>query len=229
MIPKCGNRRVWHWAHHGERHCDPWWEETAWHIAWKNRFLPEWREIVHTAPDGERHIADVKLPDERVLEFQHSPIADAERQSREAFYRTLVWVVDGLRRKRDLKSFTRTLHATRDPFIFSGFEDECALLRDWVGRSVDVVFDFGERDEDIEEFNKPVLWHLFPDRYRRVFLAPIHVDTFISMLQTGEPLPRISPEPPRSLLMAQRSSGNRSPVEGFQQYLQRMKRRRPRL
>jgi competence protein CoiA len=45
MIPKCGELRAWHWAHHGERHCDPWWKETDWHIAWKDRFPSEWQEI----------------------------------------------------------------------------------------------------------------------------------------------------------------------------------------
>lgn len=74
MIPKCGERRVWHWAHRGERHCDHWWEpETEWHVAWKNRFPAEWQEISCPAENGEKHIADVKTPHGWVVEFQHSP------------------------------------------------------------------------------------------------------------------------------------------------------------
>lgn len=85
-----------HWAHLGRRNCDPWWEnETAWHRNWKNRFPEHCREICHTAPDGEIHIADIKTPTGIVIEVQHSGMTDAERLSRESFYGNLVWVVDG--------------------------------------------------------------------------------------------------------------------------------------
>lgn len=100
MVPKCGTLRVWHWAHQSKRRCDPWWEETEWHVVWKNRFPLDWQEIVQTGPGGELHIADVKLPNSCVLEFQHSPISETERQSREVFYKSMIWVIDGLRRKR---------------------------------------------------------------------------------------------------------------------------------
>lgn len=46
-------------------------------------------------PDGEIHRADIKSPTGIVIEIQHSPMTDAERQSREAFYGNLVWVIDG--------------------------------------------------------------------------------------------------------------------------------------
>src|SRR5882724_2105651 len=60
MVARCGDIRVWHWAHRSGRACDPWQEnETEWHRAWKDRFPAEWQEIVHRAEDGERHIADV--------------------------------------------------------------------------------------------------------------------------------------------------------------------------
>jgi hypothetical protein len=26
MTPKCGQLKVWHWAHRSTRSCDPWWE-----------------------------------------------------------------------------------------------------------------------------------------------------------------------------------------------------------
>lgn len=33
MVSKCGNVKVWHWAHKGRRMCDLWWEnETEWHV-----------------------------------------------------------------------------------------------------------------------------------------------------------------------------------------------------
>ncbi|MGH7024220.1 MAG: competence protein CoiA [Caulobacteraceae bacterium] len=96
MIAKCGPRILHHWAHAGRRNCDPWWEnETDWHRAWKNLFPEQCREISHTAPDGEIHRADIKTPTGIVIEVQHSAMTDLERQSREAFYGNLTWVIDG--------------------------------------------------------------------------------------------------------------------------------------
>jgi hypothetical protein len=95
-IAKCGPRILHHWAHHRLRDCDPWWEnETAWHREWKNKFPLECREVSHVAEDGEIHRADVKTPTGIVIEIQHSAMTDAERVSREEFYRNLVWVIDG--------------------------------------------------------------------------------------------------------------------------------------
>ena len=96
MIAKCGPRILHHWAHVGRRNCDPWWEnETEWHRAWKNSFPKGYREVSHTAPDGEIHRADIKTPTGIVIEVQHSAMTDVERQSREAFYDNLVWIIDG--------------------------------------------------------------------------------------------------------------------------------------
>lgn len=96
MVAKCGPRIMHHWAHASRRDCDPWWEnETQWHRDWKNLFPEECREQTRTAPDGEIHRADIITPTGIVIEFQHSAMTDAERQSREEFYQNLVWIVDG--------------------------------------------------------------------------------------------------------------------------------------
>jgi len=74
MIPKCGEKRVDHWAHKGKRVCDHWWEnETEWHRSWKNHFPKDWQE--QTEFDefdefGEKHIADIKTENGWVFEFQ---------------------------------------------------------------------------------------------------------------------------------------------------------------
>jgi hypothetical protein len=87
LVAKCGQHRVWHWAHRKSKDCDPWWEqETEWHRSWKNQFPVAWQEIGHTAQSGERHRADVKTESGLVLEFQHSALSEAERVSREEFY-----------------------------------------------------------------------------------------------------------------------------------------------
>ena len=108
VIARCGDIRVPHWAHKGRRNCDPWWEnETEWHRAWKNEFSPDWQEVIHTAQEGERHVADVKTETGMVIEFQHSHLKPEERVARETFYKKMVWVVDGTRRKRDATQFAK--------------------------------------------------------------------------------------------------------------------------
>jgi hypothetical protein len=149
MIAKCGEIKLWHWAHKGRRTCDTWWEnETEWHRAWKGQFPDAWQEVVHRATNGEMHIADVKTDQEWVIEFQHSYIKPEERRSRDSFYRKLVWIVNGVRRKTDQKQFLNALTrgkpigwASRIPKTFL---DECALLREWAGGPAPVFFDFGD-------------------------------------------------------------------------------------
>jgi competence protein CoiA len=218
LIPKCGERRARHWAHRGERHCDHWWEpETEWHVAWKNRFPAEWQEIVHRSGDGKMHIADVRTSHGRIIEFQHSRIEPAERRSREIFYRSMVWVVDGLARKRDQRSFFRTLYRLH-PTVFSGHEDECSLLRDWLGRPVEVFFDFGAREEDTAKFGAPVLWRLYPNAQRQVFLTPFPVAAFVEALHKGRAFPPL--DLPRVPVPR--------PLPGFARYLRHQEQSRAR-
>jgi competence protein CoiA len=96
MVSKCGTKILWHWAHYGRKHCDPWWEnETEWHRSWKACFPEEWREQVHFDEKGEKHIADVKTPSGTVLEFQNSAMPAQELAVREHFYGKLLWIVNG--------------------------------------------------------------------------------------------------------------------------------------
>jgi competence protein CoiA len=109
---KCGPRVIHHWAHARLKSCDPWWEnETAWHHEWKSIFPKECRERCYTAPDGEIHRADIVTPAGVVIEVQHSAMTDAERLSRELFYKNLVWVIDG----RSFKSNFDCYHLLPNP------------------------------------------------------------------------------------------------------------------
>ena len=102
LMARCGDLKIHHWAHKGNRTCDPWWEnETEWHRSWKGNFAKEWQEVVHIDETGEKHIADVKTQNGWVMEFQHSFLQKTERQSRNTFYKKMVWVVNGTRRKND--------------------------------------------------------------------------------------------------------------------------------
>ena len=109
LIAKCGTVKVNHWAHKGTRNCDPWWEnETEWHRLWKNNFPAEWQEIpLPDARTGEKHIADVRTSHGLIIEFQYSHLDPQERTSRELFYKTMVWIVDGTRCKRDYPRFLK--------------------------------------------------------------------------------------------------------------------------
>ena len=127
--------------------CDPWWEnETEWHRAWKRQFPDDWQEKVQYAEDGERHVADVKTEQGWVLEFQHSRIEPSEHRSRDAFYPRLVWVVDGLRRKTDLKQFQRAWESagmTTSRLMRRVSQEKCRLLQEWSASPGPVFLDFG--------------------------------------------------------------------------------------
>lgn len=153
MVAKCGLQRVWHWAHLKSKDCDPWWEqETEWHRSRKDQFPAAWQEIGHTALNGERHRADVKAEIGLVLEFQYSPLSEAERLSREEFYTSLVWVVHGHRRLRDWSKFFTSLsgplRVASGVSTFTIHRDDSALLRDWGKSRAPVYFEFGETQQD---------------------------------------------------------------------------------
>ncbi len=158
LIPKCGEIKLWHWAHHSKRDCDVWWEnETEWHRGWKNNFPIEWQEVIHYADDGEKHIADVKTKHNCVLEIQHSFISNNEKHSRNSFYPNIVWVVDGLRRKRDKNQFFKALDdgvkVLSSPLLIKILSDESRLVKEWGTSNAPVFFDFGEEKR---------IWWLLP-------------------------------------------------------------------
>lgn len=194
MVAKCGERRVWHWAHHAARNCDRWWEpETEWHRAWKNEFPADWQEIVQRADNGEKHIADVKTAHGLVVEFQHSYLRPDERRAREAIYRRMVWVVDGRRLKRSWQQFARALESgirvSAGPLTYKVWPAECALIREWVESRVPVFFDFGDANdaERSLRFGIPVLWYLLPkSTQHEAYLLPIPRANFVMALRTGE-------------------------------------------
>jgi competence CoiA-like predicted nuclease len=92
VLAKCGVIKVWHWAHIN-LDCDPWHEdETAWHIAWKERFPSRAIEVTI-----ENHRADLIL-NRTVWELQHSPISVLEIYQRQKFYMShgyqVQWIID---------------------------------------------------------------------------------------------------------------------------------------
>ena len=185
LIAKCGPEKINHWAHKGRRNCDQWWEnETDWHRSWKNNFPKEWQEVIHTDEEsGEKHIADVKTQAGWALEFQHSFLNPEERQSRNTFYPKLVWVVDGTRRKTDIKQFQNMLNEstrlpTNIPIIQGHFPDECRLLKEWHDSNALIFFDF----QEMSDTNQSILWFLFPKTPSGdAYLSPFSRVNFIEL------------------------------------------------
>jgi competence protein CoiA len=164
LVARCGEVNVNHWAHKGNRNCDSWSEnETAWHRSWKNCFPIDWQEVVQFDEKGEKHIADVMTPAGFVLEIQHSYLNPEERRARNAFYKKLVWVVDGTRRKTDIAQFQKAVEEStivwKEPLIRRvHFPEEVRLLKEWHGSNALVFFDFQGTDDKTQ----PKLWFLFP-------------------------------------------------------------------
>ncbi|TDG37055.1 competence protein [Pedobacter changchengzhani] len=70
--------------------------ETPWHRDWKLAFPKHYREISFLDETlNEIHRADVCTPCKTIIEFQNSPITLTELKSREAYYKNLIWVLNG--------------------------------------------------------------------------------------------------------------------------------------
>ena len=155
MIARCGEIKIHHWAHKGKLHCDKWWEsETQWHRNWKNYFPVEWQEIIHKDSNDEKHIADIKTPHGLVVEFQHSYISKEERDSRESFYKHMIWIVDGTRRKSDLnryKAGARYFNRSKMPNVVYVPYPEEVMPKEWSESKEIVIIDFNGESQNLQQ------------------------------------------------------------------------------
>ena len=180
VIPVCGDRVTHHWRHKTNQECDGWWEETPWHLGWKRCFPEAWWEKLQYAEDGEKHVADVKMPAGLVLEFQHSPISIEERLSRERFYKGMIWIVDGSRLKRPYTRFARAMPNWKHWRLGQGQAVEQAELvfpAEWSDRPVPVVFDWGVEGSDLLVWLDPLTSE---NRERQCF--KLDRDGFVKMM-----------------------------------------------
>lgn len=200
MIARCGELKVWHWAHKGRRNCDPWWEaETAWHRNWKAMFPSDWQEVIQFDEEtGEKHIADVKTSSRTVIEFQHSFIKPEERHAREKFYKHMIWVVDGTRLKNDFPRFQKAIPNWKEWLTRMRpihFPDEI-FPKVWISREVPVVFDWGMGNDFVwlhpRDTNEPqqLCWKLDRETLMK-FLTLNWTD--LTKIKSGPEQPRKSP------------------------------------
>ena len=193
LVPRCGSKKINHWAHKKSTHCDKWWEsETEWHRSWKNKFPQEWQEVVaFDKISGEKHIADIKTNYGIVYEFQHSYIKEEERISRENFYINMAWIVDGTRRKRDYIKF---LEAFEYGSIWNnGNNEELWILEngnnylptEWLNSRFPVYFDFkGLLTDSTNDLKREYLWCLLPIRGNNInILIKIARDVFVDCVK----------------------------------------------
>lgn len=155
VIAKCGQFKIHHWAHKSLKQCDPWWEnETDWHRQWKSYFPVSNQEVIFISPTGEKHIADIYLPDKKcVIEVQSYQIKPEEMKSREDFYNVMIWVVNGCKNEFDKYYFHLSVHEahTNDKLLRKiNWVGRSKLIARWSNTTKHVYFDFGES----------VLWHL---------------------------------------------------------------------
>jgi hypothetical protein len=197
VIAKCGKQRIHHWAHRTNKTCDNWWEtETEWHRSWKSNFPADWQEVILTDEQTrEKHIADVRTSHGLVIEFQHSHIDQQERASREKFYKDMIWIVDGTRRKNDYKRFLKGESDFRpigeNGFFFTHYPEEYFPV-EWIASSVPVIFDFRglATITDQQDKNRNILWCLLPGRVeRRTVCASMSRETFMAQAFNNYLLP----------------------------------------
>lgn len=177
VVPKCGQTKMHHWAHLSKQNCDPWWEnETKWHRQWKNNFPVDCQEIImHDNVTGEKHVADVQTKTGIVLEFQHSSMNIVEQQSREKFYKNMIWIIDSRKYYDKFKQYIKLLNHCKcnNSYFYmkiDSFESQknCFPQR-WLNSSVPVIFDFGIHDSIESEYDKQKqwLWCVFPDKFTK--------------------------------------------------------------
>ena len=98
VIAKCGEIKIWHWAHKSNFECDSFGEsESDWHIKWKENFPKEHQEVLIQKNKGlEIHRADIKTKSGTIIELQNSPISSKQIKKREEFYgEKMIWILNG--------------------------------------------------------------------------------------------------------------------------------------
>ena len=104
VFSKCGDIKIWHWAHYKGESCENWCEpDSDWHLHWKTTFGKENSEIVIEKND-ERHLADIFTKTEVVIVLQSSSLKHEEIKEKEYFFgERMIWLINGIEL---LKNFT---------------------------------------------------------------------------------------------------------------------------
>jgi hypothetical protein len=95
VIAKKGTIKIHHFAHK-DKICDLWKTTpmTEWHRNWQKLCKPEFLEV-RIEKNNVFHIADIKTPNDLVIEIQHSNLSYTDVKNRESFYDNMIWIIDG--------------------------------------------------------------------------------------------------------------------------------------
>jgi len=90
-------------------------------------------------------------------------MGDEERKARNTFYKKIVWVVDGTRRKTDIDQFSHLLASsiklkTKNPTFAVNPDNKNRLLAEWHNNDSMVFFDFKQFDQD----GQRIIWFVLP-------------------------------------------------------------------
>ena len=186
VIPKCGQFKVWHWAHKHLAACDSWTEpETEWHRSWKDKFPSDWQEVVNTdVRTNERHIADVQTADGLTIEFQHSYLKREELQARQKFYGRLIWIIDAQPESGSTNAvfFKMGLEGPvcNSPKTYTlNWHSQSKLLHKWGEPDIDAYLDFRHPD---------IVWRLmdFDGNTKEGLVIPVDRGQLIRNCKTGD-------------------------------------------
>jgi len=180
-ISHCGQINIWHWKHKSKTDCNAnKGKETEWHLNWKNRFPVEWQEVVIIDESGEKHQADILRPEDKFcIEIQHSPISEAEIQSRNKAYGNIAWIVDGSRLKTDFEKFEHVKSNISGDGILGISKISLKVISFWEENTKPVFIDF----RDLNKYEKRRVFYFYRTKKNR-FLFEIAVEDFVSGVKT---------------------------------------------
>jgi len=179
LIPKCGDIKIWHWAHKHESNC--WYSAhpmTLFHLAWQDLALKQGYDVeVNFKDDSGKiiHRADILTKDNRIIEIQHSDISSKEMIQRSEFYKSkqlpVDWIIDDNKRYKE-KNFclTSCLHPTTkqiQPQIFNKKipRKYSCLFDDEKTKYGKVIMDFGGLSSDPLTHKLFLIHNLYHPRY----------------------------------------------------------------
>ena len=150
-------------------------------------------EAILDEQTGEIHIADIKTPDELVVEFQHSAISPTDRVAREQFYENMIWVVDGSINKNNYKRFVKmyqkmSFKFKKDmeiPFSLYSLSDSDFFNQNWLPDKIPVFFDFRNiQDENMRKITyfHENIWGVFR-RYRQLVVIEMEFNYFVKCIE----------------------------------------------
>lgn len=139
---------------------------------------------------GEKDIADVLTSNALVIEFQHPHLDPKDRAAREAFYKEMVWVVNGARLKNDYQRLLKAKSNFRviKTGIYNVELSDACFPEAWLTSLMPVVFDFrrNEASEYIDDMRE-YLYCLFPiDILKSAVFAVLSRDSFVSLTRNGQ-------------------------------------------